>query len=172
MLSPEQKAHFDTFGFLILRQAFTSDEIDKITSEAENLWAEDRKKTSSKDRQINPDGFLERNPSLMELLDDDRIQETIEGLLGPAFVWAGSEGQITHHREHGWHPDRPGDEVEQAPHGVDRGGPVGRQDLRHAEEGPEVHRGGVEEHQAAGLLGHRRSLAGVVTVPRPRRALG
>ncbi len=112
MLSPEQKAHFDTFGFLILRQAFTSEEINKITSEAENLWADDKKNTSSKDRRINPDGFLERNPSLMELLDDDRIQETIEGLLGPGFVWAGSEGQITNHREHGWHPDRPGDEDE------------------------------------------------------------
>ena len=49
--------------------------------------------------------------------------------------------------------DQPGDEVEQPAHRVDRRA-VGRLDLRHAEERPEVHRGGVEEHQASGLLGH------------------
>ncbi len=112
MIAPEQKAHFDAFGFLILRQAFTPEEIDKITSEAEKLWVDDRKKESSKDEELSLDEFVERHSPLLELLDDDRIQDTIEGLLGPGFVWAGSEGQVTYHREHGWHPDRPGDEEE------------------------------------------------------------
>jgi hypothetical protein len=109
MISPEQKAHFDTFGFLILRQAFTPDEINKITSEADIVLEEN---SLSKNEGITLDQFVERHPPLLPLLDDDRIQDTITGLLGPGFVWAGSEGQITHHREHGWHPDRPGDEEE------------------------------------------------------------
>ena len=44
MLAPEQKAHFDTFGFFIFRQAFTPEEINKITSEAEKIWTERRNK--------------------------------------------------------------------------------------------------------------------------------
>ena len=112
MLSPELKAHFDTFGFIISRQAFNLEEINKITNEAEKLWMDDRKTSSSKDDEIVSDNFLERNSSLLELLDDDRIHDTFAGLLGPGFVWAGSEGQVTYHREHAWHPDRPGDKEE------------------------------------------------------------
>ena len=99
MLSPEQKAHFDTFGFLILRQAFSPDEIEKITCEAENIWEEHRKISLSKDEGstldefveqrpllknplvdggITLDQFIEQRPQLMNLLDDDRIHETIE----------------------------------------------------------------------------------------------
>ncbi len=133
MLSPELKAHFDTFGFLILRQAFSRDEIEKISREAEKIWVEHRKKSHlindgvsfdefleqrpllknpTVDAGISMDQFVEQRPLLTNLLDDDRIHETIEGLLGPGFVWAGSEGQVTFHRQHGWHPDRPGDEEE------------------------------------------------------------
>ena len=56
--------------------------------------------------------------------------------------------------------DEPGDHVQQPAHGVDRRA-VRSRDLRDAEEGPEVHRGGVEEHQPslAGLRrGHARHL--------------
>ena len=133
MLSPEQKSHFDIFGFLILRQAFSRDEMNTLISEAEKIWVEHRKNSLSKDEGstldefveqrpllknplkdggITLDQFVEQQPLLMNLLDDDRIHDTIEGLLGPGFVWAGSEGQVTFHRQHGWHPDRPGDQEE------------------------------------------------------------
>lgn len=112
MVTPEQKSHFDTFGFLVLRQAFTPEEIEKITNEADSVWEKERKNSSSKTGAITLDQFVERHPPLLKLLDDDRIQETVEGLLGPGFVWSGSEGQVCVHRQHGWHPDRPGDEEE------------------------------------------------------------
>jgi len=112
MLAPEQKAHFDVFGFLILRQAFTPKEIDKTASEAEIIWEDRRNKNPSQNEGISLDEFVEQRPTLMNLLVDDRIHGTIEGLLGPDFIFAGSEGQVTSHRYHGWHPDRPGDEEE------------------------------------------------------------
>ena len=34
MLSPEQIAHFETFGFLVLRQLFTQDEMSVMRREA------------------------------------------------------------------------------------------------------------------------------------------
>ncbi len=110
MLAPEQKAHFDTFGFIILRQAFTPEEIEKITCEADSIW--EKEKASSKNGEITLDAFVERHPPLLKLLEDDRIYGTIEGLMGSDFIFAGSEGQVTSHRYHGWHTDRPGDEEE------------------------------------------------------------
>ena len=112
MLAPEQKAHFDVFGFLIFRQAFTPKEIDKTASEAEIIWEDRRNKNSSQNEGISSDEFVELRPTLTNLLVDDRIHGTIEGLLGPDFIFAGSEGQVTSHRYHGWHTDRPGDEEE------------------------------------------------------------
>ncbi len=112
MLTSEQKAHFDVFGFLILRQAFSPEEIEKITSEAGTIWSEHRKKCPSQDEELSSDEFVELRPTLINLLVDDRIHGTIEGLLGPNFIFAGSEGQVTSHRYHGWHTDRPGDEEE------------------------------------------------------------
>ena len=112
MFTPEQKSHFDTFGFLILRQAFSADEINRLTIEAEKIWDERRKKFPSKDKGLDVGEFVEQRPLLTNLLVDDRIHGTIEGLLGPDFIWGGSEGQVTGHRHHGWHTDRPGDEEE------------------------------------------------------------
>ena len=112
MLAPEQKAHFDTFGFFIFRQAFTPKEIDKVIGEAEIIWEERRKKCPAQDDGLSSDEFVELRPTLTNLLVDDRIHGTIEGLLGPDFIFAGSEGQVTSHRYHGWHTDRPGDEEE------------------------------------------------------------
>ena len=55
--------------------------------------------------------FVELRPALARLAADDRIYGTVEELLGPDFVWASSEGNITV-GDHLWHPDRPGDEEE------------------------------------------------------------
>ena len=53
--------------------------------------------------------------------------------------------------------DQPGDEVEQPADGVDRRAVRGADGVRHTVEGPEVHRGGVEQHQSGG---HGPSLEG------------
>jgi ectoine hydroxylase-related dioxygenase (phytanoyl-CoA dioxygenase family) len=118
MLAPGQKAHFDVFGFVIFRQAFNREEIEKITSEAEIIWEERRKKNPSQDDGLSSHEFVELRPTLTNLLVDDRIHGTIEGLLGPNFIFAGSEGQVTCHRYHGWHTDRPGDEEELSYHRI------------------------------------------------------
>ena len=38
MLTPKQKEHFDVFGFLCLRQAFSPDEMAEITQAADQVW--------------------------------------------------------------------------------------------------------------------------------------
>ena len=49
--------------------------------------------------------------------------------------------------------DERGDHVEQAPDGIGRGA-ARTDDLWDAEEGPEVERGGVEQEEASGRIGH------------------
>ena len=39
MITTEQKRHFETFGFLILRQLFTVEEIDLIRREGDRIFA-------------------------------------------------------------------------------------------------------------------------------------
>ena len=44
MLTPAQIAHFETFGFLLLRRIFTAAEMADITREANEVWREDHER--------------------------------------------------------------------------------------------------------------------------------
>ena len=95
MLTAEQVAHFQTFGFLVLRQLFTGDEISVMKREAEETYDDDRggKPFDGEETQyIQP--FYERKPYLSTLVDDDRIYSIGEDLLGPDFVLIGTEGRL------------------------------------------------------------------------------
>ncbi len=112
MLTAQQVAHFETFGFLFLRWRFSPEEMVAITREADALWAEDRQARPDlgEHRIVAP--FIEKRPLLSQLADDDRIYGPIEQLLGPGFIWSGSQGgkgSINAKNEHGWHADRPGE---------------------------------------------------------------
>lgn len=68
MLSEAQKRHFEIFGFLILRQLFSADEIDLIRREYDRLLSANRqgRPFSGTQRQgVIP--FFERSPALLEL---------------------------------------------------------------------------------------------------------
>jgi hypothetical protein len=49
-------------------------------------------------------GFIEKRPLLTHLVEDDRIYEPLEQLLGQGFVWIGSDGNL-YVGDTGWHPD-------------------------------------------------------------------
>ena len=117
--TPEQKAYYDTFGFIVLRQLFSSDEFQEIerafeqviTQEAEASGIGDRTQLESAcDRLddhkfvIDP-GFCDRYPVLLKLNDDDRIAGIAETLLGPGgIVECGSDGSLRS-GDTQWHPD-------------------------------------------------------------------
>ena len=112
MIATEQIAHFQTFGFLALKQAFSPDEMAEISRVFDTLLETDRqgqpvldeKQQSRYHRLQSIYGIAERHPSLTELVADDRIYETVSQLLGHGCRWLCSEG----HRYLGdtkWHPD-------------------------------------------------------------------
>ncbi len=112
MITTEQIAHFQTFGFLALKQAFSFDEMAEISRIFDNILEEDRqgqptldeKQQSRYHRLQSIYGIAGRDPLLIGLVADDRIYETVSQLLGHGCRWLCSEG----HRYLGdtkWHPD-------------------------------------------------------------------
>ena len=95
MLTAGQTAHFETFGFLVLRQLFTQGEISIMKREAEEIYQEDREGRpfeGEETHSIQP--FFERKPFLSALTDDDRIYKIGEDLLGPDFILDLTEGKL------------------------------------------------------------------------------
>lgn len=117
MLSEGQRAHFDAFGFLALRGLFSQTEIDAIGEEADSILDEDRDgKPFAGDKRHAVLAFAERRPLLSSLVEDDRIYLPIEDLLGPGFMWIGSDGNL-YVGDTAWHSDSRSDPRE---HGYTR----------------------------------------------------
>jgi ectoine hydroxylase-related dioxygenase (phytanoyl-CoA dioxygenase family) len=103
----QQQAHFETFGYVLLRSLFTPDEMRQITDAAESVWQEARDGPTNNDEDLRISFFVEPRPELSWIVEDDRVYKTMETLLGTDFVWVGSEGNVTYgHLNHLWHPDR------------------------------------------------------------------
>ena len=105
MLTKEQIAHFETFGFVIRRQCFSAGEMEEISGAFDDVLTEDRqgRPFDGAARQAVL-GFIEKRPLLSGLVEDDRIYQPLEQLLGPGFVWIGSDGNL-YVGDTGWHPD-------------------------------------------------------------------
>ena len=106
MITPEEKYFFYTFGFIYLPRQFTADEIEAVTHESERLWEEDRQGRPYGEQGQFVQEFVEKSPLMTRLIEDDRIYATVEALLGPGFLWNGSEGNLIFHADAPWHADR------------------------------------------------------------------
>ena len=95
MLTQGQIAHFETFGFLVLRHLFTPEEAATMREEAEDIFREDRGGqpfAGTESQFIQP--FFHRRPFLSGVLADDRIYNVGVDLLGPDFLLNGTEGRL------------------------------------------------------------------------------
>jgi hypothetical protein len=110
MLSRGQKSHFDAFGFVVVRQAFSEMEMKIITKAFDDILLHDRDGSPLNKTGQSVWAVVEKAPDLIRMVEDDRIFEAAKQILGPNFIWAGSEGNITSHKQHYWHADRPGEQ--------------------------------------------------------------
>ena len=92
MLTAGQIAHFETFGFLVLRQVFTGQEVETIHRETDEIFDEARggRPYAGEKEPIQP--FFERRPFMAGLVADDRVYSIGEGILGPEFFLDVTEG--------------------------------------------------------------------------------
>ena len=108
MLSTEQVAHFHTFGFLVLRQAFARDEVEELSREADAACVEKLDRGVDGSAYLWAPEFVEERPALMKVLEDDRIYLSMKDLLGDELIWIGSEvmwGIDPKLADHTWHFD-------------------------------------------------------------------
>jgi len=109
MITPEQQAHFEAFGFLFQRGLLSQQEVADLTAEADRIWDAER---SQPGFEADPQGsqrsrdFIEGHPELHWLAEDDRTYGTARQLIGDDLLFTGSEGNITGYGEARWHPDR------------------------------------------------------------------
>ena len=101
MLSDQQKAHFEAFGFVILRNVFSADEMATIKRESDEIFSEGLGNTLPHGRvALQP--FFEHGPFMSTLVADDRIYGIGESLLGPEFFLCLTEGNL-HVGDTFWH---------------------------------------------------------------------
>jgi ectoine hydroxylase-related dioxygenase (phytanoyl-CoA dioxygenase family) len=105
MLTPGQIAHFETFGFLVLREQFSAAELSSIRSEFDAVWSEaSGGQPWSGETTESRQPFCEIRPPLTKLVEDNRIYGAAEQLLGPNFIW-GASGATRYVGDSGWHAD-------------------------------------------------------------------
>ena len=100
MLTAEQESYFDTFGFLFMRQYFSSEEMHEITQEFDKVLTEERDGKPLTGEEQSTTTIVEHNSFFTQLVENDRIYKVIEQLMPDEFIWSGSEGNLTAHSEH------------------------------------------------------------------------
>ena len=104
-ITEQQVAYFETFGFLLLRQAFDADEMAAFGARFDEMLTEDRGGIPFPGvRRQSLYRFAELDPLFTAMVADDRIFKTVEALLGKDFIWLCSEGN-KYVGDTDWHPD-------------------------------------------------------------------
>jgi ectoine hydroxylase-related dioxygenase (phytanoyl-CoA dioxygenase family) len=105
LLTTQQIAYFQAFGFLVLRNVFSSAEANAIGREYDEVWNEGTGDQAFAGEQTDSQmTFCERRASLTKLAEDDRIYGPVEQLLGPNIIW-GWSGAARYVGDSFWHKD-------------------------------------------------------------------
>ena len=104
LLSEEQIAFFDTFGYLALPGVLAED-IAWVQHEFEAVWAArtDLEHDGSK-RSMFPGLFVAQSPRLSTLVEDPRVAGACRSLLGEGYTLSGGDGNF-YSGDTGWHSD-------------------------------------------------------------------
>lgn len=104
-LTSDQIMFFNVFGFLVLKQLFSSQEMNTITNAFSDVMQRERAGHEfTGDQRQAVFGCVEMHPELMSLIDENRIYDPIEQLLGPDFLYWSSDGNL-YVGDTSWHPD-------------------------------------------------------------------
>jgi len=109
-LSPEQVRYFETFGFLKLPQLFEP-EVDGISDGFEAVFrntGHERMETyhaiHGDQRRITIPSFVDKDPRVHRLRDDDRVRGIAGSLIGDSYEYAESDGSVFYCGT-AWHAD-------------------------------------------------------------------
>jgi hypothetical protein len=104
MLTEQQRAFFETFGFLCLPQALAAD-IGWIIEEFEAAWRDRPEvKHDGSQRTIFPQSFITSRPRLSSIIEHPLVNGILDDLLGVGWTSYGGDGNF-YSGDTGWHPD-------------------------------------------------------------------
>jgi len=110
-LTPQQRAYFDTFGYLHL-PGLLADRIAAIMAGFEAVWAANGGGQDGRPHDGAASStlaqFMDRSPALHTLLDDHRTHDVLTSLLGDDFNYVGSDGNY-YTGDSAWHSDTYGE---------------------------------------------------------------
>ena len=126
MLTPAQREHWETFGYLVLPQLYTAAKVatiaaafDDVLQQAAAAEQVDPSTLVQAGAPTGPGGALIIDPGLCERHDDliglpgqPRLAGAVEALLGEGCFYEGSDGRIAigdtaWHADGGWRPELP-----------------------------------------------------------------
>ncbi|MEM7139520.1 MAG: phytanoyl-CoA dioxygenase family protein [Actinomycetota bacterium] len=118
-LTDEQVTYFNTFGYLRIPGLF-KDEIETLTKGFEDVFEADGHEALDyemplhfNERRVNLMNLIERSDKMRWLLDDTRINGTLQPLFGDArYEFTGSDGSLFY-CESSWHHDSFGAPIDQ-----------------------------------------------------------
>ena len=106
ILTKEQRNHFEVFGFLKISGWLSPVDFDRLSHVFDETMLEARGgKPFDGDRSQQRLSFVEYDPWLRGLIQEDRAYGLVEELLGHGFVWNGSAANLFVGAT-GWHPDQ------------------------------------------------------------------
>lgn len=95
MLTKYQIDHYEAFGFLALRGLLSQEEIEELRAASSSVMRQLRGTVGAPaDANQSLQPWLERHPSMRDLIDDERIHQIPESLLGPDFWLDGADGHL------------------------------------------------------------------------------
>src|SRR5579859_4655873 len=104
-LTEAQVRYFKTFGYLMIREMFTPDEMAWITAEFEtSIQNYGGGKDHNGSARTMFGGPIERTEKLCTLLDHPGITGLIGGVIGEDFNYCSGDGNY-YTGDTGWHPD-------------------------------------------------------------------
>ncbi len=108
ILTESQVEHFNTFGFIVRRNVFTTDEIKTINEEFDKQYKVVLKETSAREgERLSNVNWANRHPNtpfLTNILEDPRIADASEMLMGKGAVPILSNSN-SYSQNTSWHPD-------------------------------------------------------------------
>ncbi len=94
-LTDQEISHFETFGYVVKRQLFSAEEVAEISREFDARVEDDLQgKDFEGKKRLAVSPFVERTPGIWRFVEDGRLYEPMEQLLGPDFIWRASDANL------------------------------------------------------------------------------
>lgn len=111
-LTPEEREHFNTQGYLVLEESLTAEQVADLTAATDTIFERKRSEGHPANANLFYPNFIPEDPLFQNLVDYERILPKVWGLLGwniylyhAHAIITPPNGEAPNNRTFGWHQD-------------------------------------------------------------------